>query len=210
VAGLALPELNAAANAAGNATRAVRGAAAASAAVQDAADAAAVATKGPSLRDLVRAPSQLSGVGAAETSQVAQRAGARAGPAGADPVHEGQLTRDRQQIAFERETAKQKEGAPLNAHYEDQNATFMQNLDAYAEQTGARTYSPRAVGKSVVSALEAKDAKQKGRDPRPVQPGARGRRNAARRSTSPRCLNGSRRTRARTSWRRSSARSKTS
>jgi hypothetical protein len=158
VAGLALPELNAAANAVGNASRAVRGAAAASAATQNAADAAAVATKGPSLRDLVRAPSQLSGVGAAEASQVAQRAArAQALPV---PIRytKGQLTRDRQQIAFERETAKQKEGAPLAAHYEDQNATFAQNLDAYAEQTGAEAYSARQVGKSVVSALEAKDA----------------------------------------------------
>jgi hypothetical protein len=161
VAGLALPELNAAANAAGNATRAVRGAAAASAAVQDAADAAAVATKGPSLRDLVRAPSQLSGVGAAETSQAAQRAArAQALPA---PIKltRGQLTRDRTQVAFERETAKQKEGAPLASHYEDQNATFGQNLDAYADQTGAEAYSARQVGKSVVSALEAKDATKK-------------------------------------------------
>jgi hypothetical protein len=158
IAGLALPELNAAANAAGNATRAVRGAAAASAAVQDAADAAAVATKGPSLRDLVRAPSQLSGVGAPEASQAAQRAArAQALPA---PIKltRGQLTRDRTQVAFERETAKQKEGAPLTAHYEDQNATYAQNLDAYADETGAQAYGARAVGKSVVSALEAKDA----------------------------------------------------
>ncbi len=67
VAGLAFPELNAAANAAGQAARTVRGAAAASAAVQDAADAAAVATKGPGLRELVRAPA-----GAAEAPVVSQ------------------------------------------------------------------------------------------------------------------------------------------
>jgi hypothetical protein len=159
VGGLALPELNAMANAAGNATRAVRGAAAATAATQNAADAAAVAAKGPSLRDLVRAPSQLSGVGAAETSQVAQRA-ARFQQFDIPPT-KGQLTRDRQQIAFERETAKQKEGAPLNAHYEDQNARFMQKLDEGADATGAEAYSQRQVGKSVVAALEAKDAAKK-------------------------------------------------
>jgi hypothetical protein len=161
VGGLALPELNAMANAAGNATRAVRGAAAATAATQNAADAAAVAAKGPSLRDLVRAPSQLSGVGAAEAAQATTRAmRAQALPA---PIKltRGQLTRDRTQVAFERETAKQKEGAPLATHYEDQNATFGQNLDAYAEETGAQNYTPRAVGKSVVSALEAKDAAKK-------------------------------------------------
>jgi hypothetical protein len=67
IAGLALPELNAAANAVGNASRAVRGAAAASAATQSAADAAAIATKGPGLRDLVRAPT-----GAAEAPVVSQ------------------------------------------------------------------------------------------------------------------------------------------
>ena len=158
VAGLALPELNAAANAAGNATRAVRGAAAATAATQNAADAAAVATKGPSLRDLVRAPSQLSGVGAAEATQAAQRAARAAALPAPIKLTRGQLTRDRTQVAFERETAKQKEGAPLASHYEDQNATFGVNLDAYADETGAQAYGARAVGKSVVSALEAKDA----------------------------------------------------
>jgi hypothetical protein len=158
IAGLALPELNAAANAAGNATRAVRGAAAASAAVQDAADAAAVATKGPSLRDLVRAPSQLSGVGAAAATDATTRATRAASLPAPIKLTRGQLTRDRTQVAFERETAKQKEGAPLASHYEDQNATFAQNLDAYAEQTGAEAYSARQVGKSVVSALETKDA----------------------------------------------------
>lgn len=149
------------AGAAGTTARTVRNSAAVSAAVQDAADAANVATKGPSLRDLVRAPSQMSGVGAAETSQATQRAArAQALPA---PIKltRGQLTRDRTQVAFERETAKQKEGAPLAAHYEDQNATFGQNLDAYADQTGAEAYGARAVGKSVVSALEAKDAAKK-------------------------------------------------
>jgi hypothetical protein len=161
IAGLALPELNAAANAAGNATRAVRGAAAATAATQNAADAAAVATKGPILRDLVRAPQQLSGVGAAEASQVTQRAArAQALPV---PIKltKGQLTRNREQVAFERETAKQKEGAPLASNYEDQNAQFGQNLDAAVDTIGAQNFTPRAVGKSVVGALEAKDtAKQ--------------------------------------------------
>jgi hypothetical protein len=79
IAGLALPELNAAANASGNAARAVRGAAAASAATQGAADAAVVAAKGPGLRDLVRAPK-----GAPEAPIVSQIR--KASPAIADRV----------------------------------------------------------------------------------------------------------------------------
>lgn len=156
VAGLGLPELNAAGAAAGNAARGVRGAAAATAATQNAADAAAVAAGGPRLRDLVRAPSQLDGVGAARATEAVQRAArAQALPV---PIKltRGQLTRDRTQVAFERETAKQKEGAPLAAAYEDQNALLGQNLDAAVDQTGAQNVTPRAVGKSFVAALDAK------------------------------------------------------
>ena len=145
------------AGAAGNATRAVRGAAAATAATQDAADAAIAAGKGPNLRDLVRAPQQLDGVGAARASEATQRAARAESLPVPIKLTKGQLTRDRTQVAFERETAKQKEGAPLAAHYEDQNATFGQNLDAGVDATGAQNTSPRAVGKSFVGALEAKD-----------------------------------------------------
>lgn len=158
LAGMAPAELSALAGAAGNTARTVRGAAAASAATQDAADAAAVAAGGPKLRDLVRTPQQLDGVGAARASDAVQRAARAESLPVPIKLTKGQLTRDRTQVAFERETAKQKEGAPLAAHYEDQNATFGQNLDAYADQTGAQNITPRAVGKSVVSALEAKDA----------------------------------------------------
>jgi enamine deaminase RidA (YjgF/YER057c/UK114 family) len=155
----ALPtaELASLAGAAGNATRAVRGAAAATAAVQDAADAATVATKGPSLRDLVRAPQQLSGVGAAEASQATTRAARAQSLPVPIKLTKGQLTRNREQVAFERETAKQKEGAPLASNYEDQNAQFGQNLDAAVDTIGAENFTPRAVGKSVVAALDAKD-----------------------------------------------------
>lgn len=156
VAGLAAPELNAAAHAVGNAVRTTRGAAAASAATQGAADAAAAAAPGPTLRQLVRAPSTMPGVGAAEVSPVttrAQRAGNLPVPI---KLTSGQLTRNRQQVAFERETAKQKEGAPLAAAYEDQNASFMQNLDDAVDQSGAANVTQRAVGKSVVAALDAK------------------------------------------------------
>jgi hypothetical protein len=150
-------ELASLAGAAGNATRTVRGAAAATAATQDAADAAAVATKGPSLRDLVRAPQQLEGVGAARATEASQRATRAQSLPVPITLTKGQLTRDRAQVAFERETAKQKEGAPLAAHYEDQNATLGQNLDAAVDATGAQNMTPRAVGKSLVGALDAKD-----------------------------------------------------
>ncbi|WP_440966163.1 hypothetical protein ACL58G_07905 [Massilia sp. GER05] len=145
------------AGAAGNASRAVRGAAAATAATQDAADAAAAAATGPRLRDLVRAPQQLDGVGAARASEAAQRAARAQSLPVPVKLTRGQLTRDRTQVAFERETAKQKEGASLAAHYEDQNATFGQNLDAGVDATGAQNITPRAVGKSFVAALESKD-----------------------------------------------------
>jgi hypothetical protein len=162
VAGLGFSELNAAGQAAGSAARAARSSAAASAATLNAADdAIRAAPKGPSLRDLVRAPRQLSGVGAAETSQAAQRAARAEALPVPIKLTRGQLTRDRTQVAFERETAKQKEGAPLSAHYEDQNATFMQNLEAGVDETGAQSVTRRGVGKSFVAAVEAKDrAKQ--------------------------------------------------
>jgi hypothetical protein len=157
LAGMAPAELSALAGAAGNTARTVRGAAAATAATQDAADAAAVAAGGPNLRDLVRAPQQLDGVGAARASEATQRAARAQSLPVPIKLTKGQLTRDRAQVAFERETAKQKEGAPLAAHYEDQNATFGQNLDAGVDATGAQNTTPRAVGKSFVGALEAKD-----------------------------------------------------
>jgi hypothetical protein len=154
-------ELASLAGTAGNATRAVRGAAAATAAVQDAADAATVAIKGPNLRDLVRAPQQLDGVGAARAAEATQRAARAQSLPVPIKLTKGQLTRSREQVAFERETAKQKEGAPLASNYEDQNAQFGQNLDAAVDTTGAQNITPRAVGKSVVAALEAKDTAKK-------------------------------------------------
>lgn len=157
IAGLGFPELSAAGYAAGQAARSVRGAAAASAANQNAADAATAAAGGPTLRELVRAPRQLNGVGAAQVSPAAQRAARAEALPVPIKLTRGQLTRDRTQVAFERETAKQKEGAPLASHYEDQNATFMQNLDEGVEQTGAQNVTQRAVGKSFVSALEVKN-----------------------------------------------------
>lgn len=135
----------------------IRELAGASAAAQNAADAAAVAKTGPSLRDMVRAPRQLSGGGAADVAQATQRATRAESLPVPIKLTKGQLTRNREQVAFERETAKQKEGAPLASNYENQNAQFGQNLDLYAEETGAQNISRTGVGKSVVNALDAKN-----------------------------------------------------
>lgn len=162
LAGLGFPELNAMGFAAGQAARGVRGAAAATAATQNAADAAAAGAAGPSLRDLVRAPRQLSGAGAARASDASVRAARAAALPVPVKLTSGQLTRDRTQVAFERETAKQAEGAPLAARYEDQNAGFLQNLDAAVDETGAQNVTRRAVGKAFVSALDVKDKAKRG------------------------------------------------
>lgn len=146
------------AQAAASGAASLRGLAGASAAAQGAQDAAMAAGATGKLRDLVRAPAPaMSGVGAANVSQATQRAQR----AGALPVPikltKGQLTRDRQQVAFERETAKQEDGAPLAAAYEDQNAAFMQNLDAGVDIAGATATNRRSVGQSVVGAIGAKE-----------------------------------------------------
>lgn len=122
----------------------------------NAADAVRSASPG-TLGDLVRAPRQLSGAGAARASEASLRAERAAALPAPIKLTRGQLTRDRQQVAFERETAKQAEGAPLSARYEDQNAAFMQNLDAAVDEAGAQNVSRRAVGKAFVSALDVKD-----------------------------------------------------
>lgn len=165
VAGLGMPELNAAGHAIGDAGKFARGAVLAKAAETNApinaADAATAAASGPKLADLMRGPQQLAGVGAARAGKAAERAARAESLPVPIKLTKGQLTRDRQQVSFERETAKQKEGAPLARNYENQNAQFGQNLDAAVDATGAQNITSRAVGKSVTGALEAKDtAKQ--------------------------------------------------
>lgn len=145
------------AQAAASGAAGLRGLAGASAAAQGAQDAAMAAGATGKLRDLVRAPSQLSGVGAANVSQATQRAQRAAALPVPIKLTKGQLTRDRQQVAFERETAKQEDGAPLASAYEDQNAAFMQNLDAGVDIAGATATNRRSVGQSVVGAIGAKE-----------------------------------------------------
>lgn len=157
IVGIPIPEFNALGRGAGSANASLRGLAGPGAEALAAQD-AAVASGGGRLRDLVKAPAELNGVGAARASEAAQRAERAAALPVPIKLTKGQLTRDREQVAFERETAKQKEGAPLASNYENQNAQFGQNLDAAVDATGAQNITKRAVGKSVVDALQAKDA----------------------------------------------------
>ena len=71
----------------------------------------------------------------------------------------GQATRNRGEVAFERETAKQEVGAPLAQKFEQQNAKLLQNFDEMLEGTGAEKageWGLREVGKTVDQALKAR------------------------------------------------------
>jgi len=74
----------------------------------------------------------------------------------------GQRERTFEQQRFERETAKlPKEGEPIRALMDEQNAAVLENFDAFAHQTGANAYGLRAVGKVVDDALVKKVAEVK-------------------------------------------------
>lgn len=151
--------------AASSANSAIRGLAAPSAAAMAADDAATLAngTRG-TLRDLVRAPRQstLAGVGAAQATDANVRAARMADlPVPLKPT-KGMLTRDAQQIQFERETAKNPElGAALRNRTVELNQGILQNFDAFAELTGSEGTGLRATGKVVTDALIAKVARAK-------------------------------------------------
>lgn len=162
VVGIPIPELNALGRAASSTTGAVRTLATATNAPMNAADAAAAAAaKGAKLSDLVRAPNTMAGVGAADTSAAAQRAARAASMPVPMKLTKGMLTKDFDQVQFERETAKAKEGKPLQDRYAELNQQMGQNLDAFADQTGGEASSLRAVGKSVTDVVDAKKAMKK-------------------------------------------------
>jgi hypothetical protein len=162
IVGVPIPELDALARAGRSSAGAVRGLARVTAAAQDAKDAAIVTGPITPLRDLVRKPGTLSGVGAASTPEATLRAQRAASLPVPIPLTKGQLTRDFAQVQFEREAAKTPEGLPLNDRYAQQNSLLGQNMDAFADQTGGQAYSLRAAGRSVVDALDAKAAYKKG------------------------------------------------
>lgn len=150
--------------AASSANASIRNLAAPSAVALDAADAATLANgqKG-TLRQLVTPPKPaMAGVGAAATSDVAQRAARMEQlPVPLKPT-KGMLTRDPAQIQFERETAKNPElGGELRNRTVDLNQGILQNFDAFADMTGAEGTGLKATGKVVTDALIAKVARAK-------------------------------------------------
>ena len=137
---------------------ALRGLAAPSAAAADAADAATLAngTRG-TLRELVTpAKPAMSGVGAADVSQAAQRVARAESLPVPVKLTQGQRTRDFTQTAFEQETAKLKEGEPLRNRTVEQNQQLLQNFDAFRDETGAQAVGLRPIGRVVDAALVKK------------------------------------------------------
>lgn len=159
IAGIPIPELNALARGAGSSSQALRGLAAPNALAQGAADTAMAANPQP-LRNLLAKPAPaMAGGGAASTAEEAIRA-QRFAQFGIKPT-KGQLTRTMEDVGFEREAAKTKEGKAIDGRYAEQNARVQSLFNDFNEQTGAQASSPRMVGKPVVSALEMKrDAKK--------------------------------------------------
>lgn len=135
---------------------------AASNAAQNAADAAISAAPKAKLADLVRAPkSTLSGVGSAAASKDAVRV-ERFDRFGVKPTL-GQITRDKQQLKFERETAKMEEGKAIDDHHAEQNAQVNRKFEELADAYEPNVSDLRDVGNSVLEAVEAKrDAKRAG------------------------------------------------
>jgi hypothetical protein len=126
----------------------------------NASDAALAAQQAQKLRDLIKKPaSTLSGVGSAAASKDAVRV-ERMERLGIKPTL-GQITRDPQQLKFERETAKLDEGKPINEHLAEQNAQMDRNFEALADAYGPNASDLRDVGNSVIDALEAKKAEKK-------------------------------------------------
>ena len=147
------------AGAGANASRAVRGAVLAKAAETNApinaADAALAAAPKAKLADLVRKPQPtLSGVGSAAASKDAVRI-ERFERFGVKPTL-GQITRNKQQLKFEKETAKLEEGKALDDHAAEQNAQVQRKFEELKDAYEPNVSDPRDVGNSVIDAVEAK------------------------------------------------------
>lgn len=127
----------------------------------EAADTAAVAAQpGQKLRDLVRRPqSTLSGVGSAAASKDAVKM-ERFERLGIKPTL-GQLTRDKDQMSFEREIAKTNEGKAVDSHFGEQNAQVNRKFEELADAYEPNASDLRDVGNSVIEALEAKKTERK-------------------------------------------------
>jgi hypothetical protein len=133
---------------------------AASNAAVNASDAELAAQQAAKLRDLVRKPqSTLSGVGSAAASKDAVKM-ERFERLGIKPTL-GQLTRDKDQLSFEREIAKTNEGKAVDTHLAEQNAQVNRKFEELADAYGPNASDLREVGSSVLDALEAKKAEKK-------------------------------------------------
>lgn len=126
----------------------------------NAADAALAAAPKAKLSELFQKPkSTLSGVGAAAASKDAVKL-ERFERFGVKPTL-GQITRDKQQLKFERETAKMEEGKAIDDHLAEQNAQVNRKFNELADAYGPNASDLRDVGNSVLDALEAKAAEKK-------------------------------------------------
>lgn len=126
----------------------------------NAADAALAAAPKAKLADLVRKPKPtLSGVGSAAASKDAVRV-ERFERYGIKPTL-GQLTRDKDQLGFEREIAKTTEGKAVDTHLVEQNSQVQRKFNELADAYEPNASSMRDVGNSVLEALEAKKAAKK-------------------------------------------------
>lgn len=129
-------------------------------AATNAADATLAAAPKAKLSELLTKPkSTLSGVGSAAASKDAVRV-ERFERLGIKPTL-GQITRDKQQLKFERETAKLEEGKALDDHHAEQNAQIERKFNELADAYGPNVSDLRDVGNSVLEALETKKAAKK-------------------------------------------------
>lgn len=124
------------------------------------ADAALAAAPKAKLADLVRKPQPtMSGVGSAAASRDAVRI-ERFERFGVKPTL-GQITRDKQQLKFEKETAKLEEGKALDDHAAEQNAQVQRKFEELKDAYEPNVSDMRDVGNSVIDAVEAKAAAKK-------------------------------------------------
>ena len=105
----------------------------------------------------------LVGVGAAQTPLPTIRAERAAALPVPIKLTKGQATRSFADQQFEREAAKSPTiGEPLRVRFAEQNRQIPQNLEFFADQTGAEAGSLRAVGQVVTDAIVAKAKSRKG------------------------------------------------
>jgi hypothetical protein len=117
----------------------------------------AVRTTPSKIADLLRDREKpvMSGVGAAEVPEVAQRMQLAQNLRVPMQLSKGQATRELGQQAFEAETPKNfpELGKPLIEAQAKRNDVILQNFDAYFDATGKETYGLRETGKVVDRAL---------------------------------------------------------